>query len=123
MTHILRCFKITLVKTLVTVTLRTSSVTFVVLIAGLCAVTLLGLLLLVCRVKALGRKQRLQVRPNFKDRKVMRIDPVKCNRHELAFCRPRRIWIRILMTTVWEAAQKVLPTRSRLRRRPTRLRG
>ena len=67
MTHILRCFKITLVKTLVTVTLRTSSVTFVVLIAGLCVVTLLGLLLLVCRVKAQGRKQRLQVRPNFKD--------------------------------------------------------
>ena len=115
---------ITMGKTLVTVTLRTSSVTFVVLIAGLCAVTLLGLLLLVCRVKALGRKQRLQVRPNFKDRTLMiRVHPVKYNRYELAFCRPRRIWIKILMTTVWEAAQKVLPTRSRLRRRTTRLRG
>ena len=81
---------------------RTSSVTFVILIAGLCAVTLLGLLLLVCRVKALGRKQRIQVRANFKDKMMIKVDPVKCNGYELAICRPRRIWIRILMTTVSE---------------------
>jgi len=38
----------------------TASVTFVLLIAGLCAVTLVGLILLLWRVKVLGRKQRLQ---------------------------------------------------------------
>ena len=55
------CFKIALIL----VTLRTSSVTFVILIAGLCVVTLLGLLLLVWRVKVQGRKQRLKVILNF----------------------------------------------------------
>ena len=40
---------------------RTSSISFVILIAGLCVIVILGLLLIVCRVKALGRRQRLQV--------------------------------------------------------------
>jgi len=38
----------------------TSSVSFAILIAGLCVITIIGLLIIVCRIKALGRRQRLQ---------------------------------------------------------------